>query len=111
MARGHWLDPLARRLLEATGQLAPRPRSNRQPMATAMDHASATDHAKAVEQELLALKLSQDPTRRLQDAQEVRHAAALGWRLDVNRASAADWLRLPGISAPQVDLLLRLQAG
>ena len=25
MARGHWLDPLARSLLEATGQLPPRP--------------------------------------------------------------------------------------
>jgi hypothetical protein len=41
----------------------------------------------------------------------VRHAAALGWRLDVNRATAADWQRLPGISPHQVDLLLRLQRG
>ena len=41
----------------------------------------------------------------------MRHAAALGWRLDVNRATAPDWLRLPGISPHQVDLLLRLQAG
>jgi hypothetical protein len=29
----------------------------------------------------------------------------------VNRATAADWLRLPGCTAPQADLLLRLQAG
>jgi hypothetical protein len=65
----------------------------------------------AVELELLALKLRQDPHRPLLDAMEVRRAAALGWRLDVNRATAADWQRLPGIQAQQVDLLLRLQAG
>jgi DNA uptake protein ComE-like DNA-binding protein len=35
----------------------------------------------------------------------------LGWRLDVNRASADDWLRLPGIQPGHVDLLLRLQQG
>jgi len=29
----------------------------------------------------------------------------------VNRATAADWLRLPGLEPAQVDLLLRLQAG
>jgi DNA uptake protein ComE-like DNA-binding protein len=29
----------------------------------------------------------------------------------VNRATAADWLRLPGCRREQVDLLLRLQAG
>ena len=64
-----------------------------------------------LEQELLELKLSQNPGLRLQSSEEVRHAAALGWRLDVNRATAADWCRLPGISAAQVDLLLRLQRG
>ena len=32
--------------------------------------------------------------------------AALGWRLDVNRATAADWRRLPGLTAVHVDLLL-----
>jgi DNA uptake protein ComE-like DNA-binding protein len=42
---------------------------------------------------------------------EVQHAAALGWRLEVNRATAADWLRLPGITPDQVNLLLRLQRG
>jgi hypothetical protein len=67
--------------------------------------------AAAIEQELLALKLRQNPCLRLSTAEQVRHAAALGWRLDVNRATAADWLRLPGISPHQVDLLLRLQAG
>jgi DNA uptake protein ComE-like DNA-binding protein len=41
----------------------------------------------------------------------VRHAAALGWSLDVNRATAADWGRLPGCGREQVDLLLRLQKG
>ncbi|MDP4830871.1 MAG: hypothetical protein NWR59_05060, partial [Cyanobium sp. MAG_185] len=64
-----------------------------------------------VERELLALKLQQNPALKLEDAGAVERAAALGWRLDVNRATAADWLRLPGIAADQVDLLLRLQAG
>lgn len=33
------------------------------------------------------------------------------WRLDVNRANRADWLRLPGCEPAQADLLLRLQQG
>ena len=110
MARGHWLDPLARTLLEATGQLPRRPRPAEP--AQAPDPAPADNEPTAsVERDLLELKLRQNPARRLSDATEVQHAAALGWRLDVNRASAADWLRLPGISPSQVDLLIRLQQG
>lgn len=104
MARGHWLDPLARSLLEATGQLPRRPK----PVAAPAE-AAATDEA--VERDLLALKLRQDPQRRLHDPSEARRAAALGWRLDVNRATASDWQRLPGITPAQVNLLLRLQRG
>jgi len=149
MAQRHWLDPLARRLLQATGQLAPPPASSPAPTAPTTPAAAkgpgpgpATGagpgafgqlnpdqrplvqqpfdpqalHREAierelVERELLALKLSQNPALRLRDAAEVRHAAALGWRLDVNRATRADWGRLPGLSSAQLDLLLRLQAG
>jgi DNA uptake protein ComE-like DNA-binding protein len=137
MADGHWLDPLARSLLEASGQLPARPkpaatqvnqsnRSDRQGApgqddqgtssnaATANSttaNAASDPEAAAIERELLALKLRHNPGLRLTTAAEVRHAAALGWRLDVNRATAPDWLRLPGISPHQVDLLLRLQAG
>ena len=39
---------------------------------------------------LLALQLAQQPGRRLTSAKEVERLAALGWRLDVNRATAAD---------------------
>ena len=102
MAQGHWLDPLARAVLRASGQL-PATASGAEP--------AAEPDAERLEQELLELKLQQNPGRRLSNASEVRHAAALGWRLDVNRATAADWLRLPGIEAAQVDLLLRLQRG
>lgn len=108
MAPRHWLDPLARSLLQATGQL-PRPSA-----AAAPEPAEATgntDHAMAVERELLALKLRHNPSLPLSSATEVRQMAALGWQLDVNRASRDDWRRLPGIEATQVDLLLRLQAG
>jgi hypothetical protein len=103
MGQKHWLDPLARRLLEATGQLPPS--LQRDAPATT---AAATPQ---VERDLLELKLKQQPGHRLRNLEEVRLAAELGWRLDVNRATAADWLRLPGIRADQVDLLMRLQAG
>ena len=152
MADGHWLDPLARSLLEATGQLPARPRSagatgeqagatgaqgaadasaspkptqgpkgrlslrpaTDRPIDPAINAAATTSvdpEAAAIERDLLALKLRHNPGLRLTTAEEVRHAAALGWRLDANRATASDWLRLPGISPHQVDLLLRLQAG
>ncbi|MFM7548072.1 MAG: hypothetical protein ACKO8I_04210 [Cyanobacteriota bacterium] len=103
MARRHWLDPLARLLLQVTGQIPPDSTPSPEPQPL--------QQHEAVERDLLALKLRQNPGLRLADADELRHAAALGWRLDVNRATRADWLRLPGMGAEQVDLLLRLQAG
>ncbi len=138
MAQRHWLDPLARQLLIATGQL---PRPERTPPRPGQDPAKAAAEAaarvrgwwqggrvapapsadaalapereqqEAIERELLALQLAQQPGRRLRSPEEVERAAALGWRLDVNRATAADWLRLPGCSPDQADLLQRLQAG
>ena len=99
MAQRHWLDPLARQVLRATGQIPAAARQPNPPLAL-----------EEVERELLALKLQQNPGLRLDDATAVQRAPALGWRLDVNRATAADWLRLPGMAASQVDLLLRLQA-
>jgi DNA uptake protein ComE-like DNA-binding protein len=110
MARGHWLDPLARSLLEATGQLPRRP-APQAPAAGAPEGQVKQQLHRAVERDLLEIKLRQNPDRRLSDPSEVRHAADLGWRLDVNRATAADWLRLPGITPGQVDLLIRLQQG
>ncbi len=110
MARGHWLDPFARSLLEATGQLPRRPNQAVRP-ESAQTPIEAIETEEVVERDLLELKLRQNPQRRLQDPSEAQRAAALGWRLDVNRASADDWLRLPGITATQVDLLVRLQRG
>ncbi len=131
MAQRHWLDPLARRLLLATGQLAPAPAAAPSPGAKKGQAGPGNagqlnpdqrplegqpldrelHERELVERELVALKLSQNPALRLRDAAEVRHAAALGWRLDVNRATRADWSRLPDLSTAQLDLLLRLQAG
>lgn len=114
MAKGHWLDPIARSLLQATGQLPPeqRPAAEAWPGAGARQQIEQEQpEQEQIERDLLELRLRQDPGRRLANAAEVRHAAALGWRLDVNRATAADWRRLPGLTAPQVDLLLRLQRG
>ncbi len=105
MAGRHWLDPLARKLLVATGQLPPPPVA----VSTAPVPAAGADADEVVERELLALKLAHNPDLRLRDAAEVRHAAALGWTLEVNVAAAADWLRLPGCRPDLVDRLIGLQ--
>jgi DNA uptake protein ComE-like DNA-binding protein len=78
MARQHWLDPLARKLLQATGDLPPDP-------------AQAKQQAKQ--------KLRATPT------------SAKTWSLDVNRATAEEWQKLPGCSEAMVDVLMRLQRG
>ncbi|HEY9641103.1 MAG TPA: ComEA family DNA-binding protein [Coleofasciculaceae cyanobacterium] len=53
-----------------------------------------------------------DPYYRLQSAAEVRLAAELGVKIDVNRACVDDWLRLPGLSIHQARSLVSLtQAG
>ena len=120
MARRHWLDPLARRLLIASGQIKP-PAAGADGTGSGMAGSGGASAAEAlhnealhndiVERDLLALRLAQNPALALRTATEVRHAAALGWSLDVNRATAADWGRLPGCGREQVDLLLRLQKG
>ncbi|MEB3307984.1 MAG: hypothetical protein VKK98_07530 [Cyanobacteriota bacterium] len=111
MAQRHWLDPLARLVLQATGQIAPPTPDSAQRSTRSADTDGSGAEADDVELELLALRLRQNPGLKLRDASEVRRAAALGWRLDVNRASHADWQRLPGLGPQQADLLLRLQAG
>ncbi|MFM1797726.1 MAG: hypothetical protein RLZZ117_4 [Cyanobacteriota bacterium] len=105
MARRHWLDPLARRLLIATGHLPPdtaQPAPAASPASApggalprdAEQEAEVSHHAAEVERELEALKRS------------------LGAGLvDVNRATASAWRQLPGCTAEQADLLVRLQAG
>lgn len=57
-------------------------------------------------------RLLTDPYYRLRSLDEVRLAAALGVRIDVNRACVDDWLRLPGLSIHQARSLVALtQAG
>jgi hypothetical protein len=73
MARGHWLDPLARRLLIATGQIAPPP-----PLCPEPSEPSEPSGAEAaVERDLLALKLKQNPALRLAAGCEPRHPRRL----------------------------------
>ena len=60
------------------------------------------------EQKSLRWRLQSDPYYRLQSAQEIAIAAALGIKIDVNQASVDDWLRLPGISIHQARVLVEL---
>lgn len=57
----------------------------------------------------LGQRLAQDPTYRFTSLGEVAQAAELGFRLDVNRARVDDWLRLPGISIRQAQVLVHLR--
>lgn len=56
----------------------------------------------------LKSRLLNDPYYRFQSLQEVNLAAQLGIRIDANRASLDDWLRLPGLSIHQARTLVRL---
>ncbi|MEB3250536.1 MAG: ComEA family DNA-binding protein, partial [Cyanobacteriota bacterium] len=53
----------------------------------------------------LASRLAQEPGCRLRSQGEVDLAAELGFSLDVNQATVDDWLRLPGISIRQAQVL------
>jgi DNA uptake protein ComE-like DNA-binding protein len=59
----------------------------------------------------LRTRLQHDPYYRLQDLTEVRLAAQLGVKIDANKASVDDWLRLPGLSIHQARLLVQLSQG
>lgn len=56
----------------------------------------------------LRAKLQQDPYYRFQSATEVQLAVQLGIQIDVNQATADDWLRLPGLSIHQARTLAQL---
>ncbi len=54
-------------------------------------------------------QIIQDPHYRFQSLTELVTAAELGVRIDANRATVDDWLRLPGISIHQAKSLITLQ--
>lgn len=60
------------------------------------------------EQQSIRSRLLSDPYYRLQTAQEIAMAASLGIKIDANRASVDDWLRLPGLSIHQARSLVSL---
>jgi DNA uptake protein ComE-like DNA-binding protein len=53
-------------------------------------------------------QLFTDPYYRFRSLEEVQRAARQGVRIDVNRASVDDWLRLPGLSIHQARSLVEL---
>jgi DNA uptake protein ComE-like DNA-binding protein len=54
-------------------------------------------------------QIAQDPYYRFQSLAELATAAELGVKIDVNRATVDDWLRLPGISIHQAKSLVTFQ--
>ncbi|MDB9312436.1 ComEA family DNA-binding protein [Spirulina sp. CS-785/01] len=52
--------------------------------------------------------MQRDPYYRLQSWDEIEIAAELGLKIDVNRATVDDWLRLPGLSIHQARTLVEL---
>lgn len=56
----------------------------------------------------LRKRISRDPYYRFGSMAEVAIAAQLGVKIDVNRASVDDWLRLPGLSIHQARSLVEL---
>ncbi len=88
MVRGHWLDPLARQILKVTGQLP----------AKIKKHTNRSHKFELIEKEFRGLQ------RKLQETK-------VNYFVDVNRANANDWKKLPGCTDEMVELLIRLQRG
>ena len=89
MGRRHWLDPLARRLLVAAGQIqrqpsGPVPLERQSGAAAGPGEAGAESRDELVERELLALKLARQPSLRLRTAANM---------LAVSRVATAHKLR------------------
>ncbi len=89
MKRGHWLDPLARQILRVTGQVT---------LQVNKSNTKRSHDLNSIEKELQKLKRNN----------AVRPASNT-FSIDVNRASASDWKKLPGCSSAMIELLLRLQ--
>ena len=56
----------------------------------------------------IVAKIEGNPYYRFQSASEIKIGAELGIKIDVNRASVDDWLRLPGISIVQARNLVEI---
>jgi DNA uptake protein ComE-like DNA-binding protein len=56
----------------------------------------------------LRQRIQADPYYRFQSIRDIRIAAQLGIRINVNRAGVDDWLRLPGLSIHQARNLVQL---
>ncbi len=92
MTRGHWLDPLARKILEATGQLPKRQETSGR---------SRRIKLQEIEKELIALKKKQG----------VSNSNLANLQIDVNRANFSDWQKLPKCSENMAELMIKLQQG
>lgn len=63
---------------------------------------------KLLSQQALRRRLQQEPYYRFVSFEELQLAASWGLRIEANRASVDDWLRLPGLSIHQARQLAEL---
>ncbi len=91
MAQSHWLDPLARKVLKFTDYWQSQHSQSFQGNLLKKE---------AVEIDLINLKQGQNKARVMSS-----------FSVDVNRATASDWMQLPGCTKDMIDLLLKLQKG
>ncbi len=59
--------------------------------------------------QVMIAKIQQNPYYRFQSIQEIEIAGELGIKIDVNKASVDDWLRLPDISINQARNLVEIR--
>ena len=91
MSRRHWLDPLARQILKATGQL---------PLLKEKSNQTIKSQRESIDHELEELRQKQQSSKSVPSLY-----------IDVNRATASEWRQLPGCNEAMVQLLMRLQKG
>ncbi len=61
-----------------------------------------------VKRQSIIAKIENNPYYRFQSAMEIEIASQLNVKIDVNKATVDDWLRLPHISIHQAKLLVKL---
>lgn len=118
VVEGLWYGLLAQDEFDYNFNPSPSPQAVQQSMQPLVPEASPSSMASNVASKpsprplTVRSRIQSDPTYQLQSLDEVAIAVELGVTIDVNRATEADWLRLPILTADQGRSLTALsQAG